>query len=947
MKMKFRRLFALALVTGLITGCTLLHQGAGKDAAREAELKQALPIDAQIRTGKLTNGLQYYIRQNGKPEQRAELRLVVNAGSILENDDQQGLAHFVEHMSFNGTEHFQKSELVDYLESIGMRFGPDLNAYTSFDETVYMLQVPTDSLDELHTAFQILEDWSHLLSFAEDEIDKERGVIVEEWRLGRGADQRMRDKQFPIILKNSRYAERLPIGKKEVLESFPYDKVIQYYKDWYRPDLMAVVAVGDFDPDQIEQLIKDHFNHLTAPEKPKARKSFDVPDHDETLFAIATDKEATRNSVTLYYLQSVRPENTVGDYRDQLMGSLYNSMFNDRLNELSKQPDPPFLYAYSGQGQFVRTKEVYLLSAGVADNGIERGLETMVREAKRVHDFGFTAPELERQKKALLRQVEQAFNERDKTNSANLAREYVSNFLTGEPIPGIAYEYEITQKLLPTITLSDVKKLADEWITNSNRVVSVNAPEKVGASVPDEQALTHILDAISKEKVSPYTEEVSQEPLLAQKPQAGKVVSELNHSEEGVTEWTLSNGIKVILKPTDFKNDEVRFTAFSPGGTSLVPDSNYIAAETAADLMFESGVGDFDRISLDKKLSGQVVDVRPWIEELQEGLSGSASPADLETMFQLIYLQFMAPRSDDNAYAAYKAQLDAYVANRSARPEAAFQDTIQVTLAQHHFRARPWSPVVLNEMDLGKSARVFRERFADAGDFTFIFVGNFELEKLKPLVENYLGALPGLDRNESWRDLDMDPPTGIVTKEIYQGEEAKSSTRIVFSGTFDWNRQTRYDIISLVDLMRIRLREVLREDLGGTYGVGIWAETEQFPEPGYKINITFGSAPERVDELVQAVMAEIANLKKSPPDDEYLVKIKETQRRSRETSLMQNGYWLQLLKFYYTNGFDVSEVNKFNELVDNLDAEALQQTANQYLNMKDYVKVVLYPEVKD
>lgn len=943
MKKTSRRLFALALTIGLMTGCTMLHQGMGKDSANKAEFKQALPIDANVRTGTLANGLHYYIRQNGKPEQRAELRLAVNAGSILENDDQQGLAHFVEHISFNGTEHFQKSELVDYLESIGMRFGPDLNAYTSFDETVYMLQVPTDSLDELKTAFQILEDWSHLLSFADDEIDKERGVIVEEWRLGRGADQRMRDRQFPVILKDSRYAERLPIGKKETLETFSHDKLRQFYKDWYRPDLMAVIAVGDFAPDQIEGMIKEHFSRLTNPPGQRERKSFPVPNHKETLFAIATDKEATRNSVTVYYMQPVQPENTVGEYRDQLVGSLYNAMFNDRLNELAKQPDPPFLYAYSGQGQFVRTKEVYLLSAGVADNGIERGLETMVREAKRVHDFGFTAPELERQKKALLRQVEQSFNERDKTNSRNLAREYVSNFLNGEPIPGIEYEYEITQKLLPTITLANVNKLADEWITPDNRVVTVNAPEKEGASVPDEQSLAKILDVVSKEKMTPYTEEVSQEPLLATQPTAGTVVSETKHAEEGVTEWNLSNGVKVILKPTDFKNDEVRFTAFSPGGSSLVPDRDYIAAETAPEILYESGAGNFDRISLDKKLSGQVVDVRPWIENLQEGLSGSASPADLETMFQLIYLQFMAPRTDENAFAAYKAQLDAYVANRSARPEAAFQDTLQVLLANHHFRSRPWSAALLNEMDLAKSYQVFKDRFADASDFTFIFVGNLNPETFKPLVEQYLGSLPSLKRNESWRDLKMDPPAGVIKKEIFKGEEAKSSTMITFTGKFDWNRQNRYDILSLVDLMRIKLREVLREDMGGTYGVGVWAVTEQFPASAYKINITFGSDPSRVEELVAAVMAQVADLKKQPADEKYLVKIKETQRRERETSLKQNGYWVSLLKFYYSNGFDVTEVNSFNKLVENLDGTDLQKAARRYLDTRNYVQVILYP----
>ncbi len=940
MKLKGNRVLFTGLLIGVMAGCAFIKPSTEQSAAFE----QPLPVDAQVRTGILPNGLHYYIRHNTKPENRAELRLVVNAGSILENDDQQGLAHFNEHMAFNGSEHFHKQELVDYLESIGMRFGPDLNAYTSFDETVYMLQVPTDSLDELKTAFQILEDWGHLLSFNDEEIDKERGVVIEEWRLGRGADQRMRDQQFPVILKDSRYAQRLPIGKLDILQKFPHAKVRQFYRDWYRPDLMAVVAVGDFDMDQVEQIIKAHFTPLINPARERPRKLYPVPAHDETLYTIATDKEATRNSVTVYYKQPVKPEKTVGDYRYRLIGNLYNAMFNERLNELAKQPDPPFLYAYSAQGQFVRTREVYLLSAGVADNGIKRGLKTMLREAKRVHEYGFTAPELERQKKALLRRVEQAYNERNKTNSRNLAREYVSNYLSGEPIPGVAYEYQLTRKLLPTITLNDVNRLAGEWIGNQDRVVAVNEPDKDGVKVPSQPELADILQVISREVVAPYTEEVSAEPLLARKPKRGKIVTEATFDDDlGVTEWTLSNGIKVILKPTDFKNDEIRFTAFSPGGSSLVPDQNYIAAKTAPDIMYESGLGDFNRISLDKKLSGEVVSVRPWIHELQEGLQGSAAPADLETMFQLIYLQFTAPRADSSAYEAYKARLQAYVANRSARPEATFQDTVQVTLAQHHFRDRPWSQALINELDLEKSLTIYRDRFRDAGDFTFIIVGSFNFTIIKPYVETYLASLPSLKRNETWRDLNINPPTGIVSKIVRKGEDPKSSTRIIFSGPLDWNRQNRYDIIALVDLLRIKLREVLREDMGGTYGVGVWPVTVQFPDPEYKINITFGCAPDRVDELVQAAFNQIQAIKTGPVDEQYLVKIRETQRRERETNLKQNSYWIRLLQFYYTNHFDIKNIYRFDELVDNLNAQALQTAATKYLNTGNYVKVILYP----
>ncbi|MBT4485074.1 MAG: insulinase family protein, partial [Candidatus Latescibacteria bacterium] len=707
------------------------------ESTEQASLEQTdiLPVDAAVTLGKLDNGLKYYIRENHKPEKRMELRLVVKAGSVLEDENQRGLAHFTEHMAFNGTKNFRKQELVDYLESIGMRFGPDLNAYTSFDETVYMLQVPVDSVQIVEKAFQILEDWAHNISFEDEEIDRERGVIVEEWRSGRGASARIRDKQLPVLFKDSRYAERMPIGKMEVVETFPHDTLRSFYRDWYRPDLLTVIAVGDFDTKWIEEQIQKHFSRIPSSNNPRERVVFQVPDHEETLFAIASDPEATGNSVSVYYKHDITPEVTVDDYRDGIVEALYNGMLNQRLHELTKKSDPPFLYGYSSKGRFVLSREIYMLGAGVKDNGIERGLETLVTEAARVRKYGFTQSELERRKKEMLRYMESAYNERDKTESRNYASEYARNFVMDEPIPGIEFEYNMYRKYIPDITLEEVNRLTGEWMTDRNRVIMADVPEKAGVNVPTEEKLLAVINAVNKKDIEPYVDTVSDQPLVESPPVPSSVVEENRIEEVEVTEWLLANGVRVILKPTDFKNDEILFTSFSPGGISLVPDEYHMAGETASSVVQEGGVGKFGRIELEKMLSGKVVSVSPWINDLREGISGSASPKDVETMFQLIYLYFTSPRKDDIAFQSFKTRMKGYIENRNARPESALSDTVTVTMAQYHRRERPLSMELLDEMNLDMSYEIYRDRFRDASDFTFVFIGNFEQSQLKPLVE--------------------------------------------------------------------------------------------------------------------------------------------------------------------------------------------------------------------
>ena len=614
--------------------------------AATAALTAKIPLDPTITTGRFANGLRYYVRTNKKPEKRAELRLVVNAGSILEDRDQSGLAHFVEHMAFNGTKHFPKQETVKFLESIGMRFGPSVNAFTSFDETVYMLEVPTDKPDVLDKAFLILEDWAHNVSFDDAEIDKERGVITEEWRLRRGAGARMQDKQFPILFKGSRYAERLPIGDMEVVQSFKHERLKKFYEDWYRPELMAVVAVGDFDKAAIETLVKNHFETIPASAATKLRPTYDVPEQPGTLYAIATDKEASGTSVAVYSKMPARDQTTIGAYRQQIVERLFSGMLSTRFSEMAQKPDAPFLGAGAGRGQFVRPLEVSTLSAGVKEDGIERGLDALFSEALRVEKFGFTATEFDRVKRNTMRGLERAVTEKENTPSASLADEYVRNFTDGEPSPGIEYEMALHARFLPEITLNEVNALAKQWVPDKNRVVLVNAPDKPGLAVPDQAKLASVIASAEKKELTAYVDTVGTQPLLDSAPKAGAITKTATKDAFGITEWELSNGVKVVLKPTKFKEDEVIFQAFSPGGTSLASDADFIPAQTAAQVVASGGLGKFSAIDLRKMLTGKVASARPFIGELDEGLRGSASRKDLETMFQLIYLTFTAPRAD-------------------------------------------------------------------------------------------------------------------------------------------------------------------------------------------------------------------------------------------------------------------------------------------------------------
>ena len=669
--MRFRdRLGPMALVTvGIAVASSVASAQAPATATPQtAALTQQIPLDPAITTGKLPNGLQYFIRTTKRPEKRAELRLVVDVGSIVEDADQQGLAHFVEHMAFNGTKHFPKQETVAFLESLGMRFGPSINASTSFDETVYMLQVPTAKPEVMDRAFLILEDWAHGQSFDPVEIDKERGVIKEEWRIRRGAGARMQDQQLPVLLKGSRYAERIPIGTMEVIDNFKHDRLKKFYTDWYRPDLMTVIAVGDFDPAAVEKMIRSHFESIPAVKGMKPRPSFPVPDHPGTLYAIATDKEATSASISVYSKMDARDPRTVGAYREQIVERLYATMMGARFSELAQKPDAPIVGAGGGRGGFVRSKDVVTLGAGVKGDAIEKAFEALFTEAERAGRFGFTPGELERVKLNIMTGLERSVKEKENTPAAAIAGELVRHVTVREPVPGIVYEYELHRRFLPEITLAEVNALAKTWVPDRNRVITVSAPEKTGFTVPDAAKLSSVVASIGGKSITAYVDTIDASPLLEPLPSPGSITKVTTRDAYGITEWQLSNGVKVVLKPTDFREDEIIFRATSFGGSSLATDADYVPASSASAVVGAGGIGHLSAIDLRKKMTGKAATATAFITEYEEGLTGSSSKKDVETMFQLIHLRFTQPRSDPAAFGVFQGQMKSRYGESALEP---------------------------------------------------------------------------------------------------------------------------------------------------------------------------------------------------------------------------------------------------------------------------------------
>jgi zinc protease len=792
----------------------------------------------------------------------------------------------------------------------------------------------------------ILSQWAYYQSLDNAEIDKERGVIHEEWRLRQGANQRMQQVWWPVAFKGSKYAYRNPIGTMDIVDNFKYDVIKRFYKDWYRPDLMAVIAVGDFDLKQLEEKIKANFSQIPKAVNPRPREMYPVPNNVEPLVSIVKDKEAPYIVTQIYYKHEPKDQVTIGDYRASLLKNLYNMMISERLDELRQEENPAFLFARAGYDNFVRSIDAYSSVSVAPNNELERSIRVMCEENERVKKFGFVQTELDRSKKEMLRTIEQYFNERYKEKSETYASEYVRNFLEKEPIPGIVYEYEIYKKYLPEITLQEMNQLASKWITDENMIVVITAPDKPEINLPTEEKVLKIIKGAKTADLKPWVDNVSDKPLLAEKPVPQKVAKTEKNEVLGTTSFTLKNGVKVIVKQTDFKADQILFTAYSPGGTSLYSDKDDISADIAADVVANSGLGDFNQISLQKSLSGKIASVYPDINDLTEELNGSSSPQDLETMLEMVYMYFTQPRKDPKAYSSYKTRTKGAIENKSTNPESAFSDSITAIMSQHNFRSRPLSLQNLEEADYNRLHYIYRDRFADASDFTFIFVGNIDLKKFKPLMETYLGGLPSLNRVETWKDLNIRPPKGVVDQVVYKGVEPKSYIYFDFSGPYEYNFKNNLYLKAMCDMLTIALRENIREDQSGTYGISCWRQVDKYPDQEYDLNVYFGCSPDNVDKFTKLVLDEIEKFKKEGPSDVNISKVKETLLKTRETDLRENRFWLNSIRNYYFYNAGDENFTGYNNAVNAITKESMKEYATKYFNNQNYARIVLKPENK-
>lgn len=909
---------------------------------------QNIPLDASVRTGTLPNGMKYYIKKNTLPEKKVDFRLAINAGSILEDENQRGLAHFMEHMNFNGTKNFPDNKLVDFLQSIGVKFGQHLNAYTSFDETVYMLPVPLDKPGNLDAGLKVMEDWAFNATLSDEQINKERGVVLEELRLGLGADKRMSDKYLPKLLYNSQYANRLPIGKKDVLENFKPEVIRQFHKDWYRPDLMAIVVVGDINVDEVEKKIKDNFSKYKNPSKPRERKTFGLPNHKETLVAVETDPDAT-NSMVQFIMKDAdayQPDVTVEQYNQSLVEQITTTMLNNRLGELVNSTNPPFTYGsvYHG-GTYARSKEAFQGFAMVKEGNQLNALKVLLEETERAKRFGFTQTELDRAKAQVMSNIERTYNNRDKTESDELVDEYVRNFLEQEPMPGIVWEYEDTKKFLPTVTLAQTNEIIKKFVKDDSRVVVITGPKKDNVQMPTEAMVMSTFEGVKMADLKPYQEKATIKNLVKPFKSEGKITKTETDAKLGTTTWTLSNGAKVTFKKTDFKDDEIVFAARSLGGSSLISDADFNKTQFAFSALPEAGVNGFSKADLTHYLAGKQVNVNPSIGNLTEGLSGRTSQKDLGSAMELMYAYFTGLNYNPEAFNAFKTKQSAMLDNLLSNPQFYFSSEHAKFMNQKNPRFIGIIPMEKDwaNMDYKKAYDIYKEKFSNAGNFQFFFVGNIDEAKFKNEVLQYIASLPSSGKTTTFKDTGYRPMTGDYTRVYKKGKDPKSMVSITYSGEAPYNEKEALALQALGEVATIKVIEKLREDESGIYGGGARGGMYKMPYNNYSFSINFPCGPENAEKLTKSAIAELQRLIDKGPEQKDLDKYKEGEYNDDKTNMKDNMYWMNALTKNQLDGSDQYEILNYQEKVKALTVKDLQDVAKKYLT-KGRIVATLMPE---
>ncbi|MBR0318266.1 MAG: insulinase family protein [Spirochaetia bacterium] len=899
-----------------------------------------LTPDPAITLGRLDNGLTYYIRPNSYPDNEVYLRLVVKAGSLMEDDDQQGLAHFLEHMAFNGTEKYSENQVISFLEKNGIKFGPDLNAYTTYDQTVFMLNIPADNPMLIEQSVEILSQWAGYMKLDPKEIDAERGVIIEEWRRGQGAEERFYRFEVEKV-EGGRFALRDPIGKVDILNTFSRDQLMRYYKEWYTPDRMAVMVIGNVDVEFIKSSIEKYFSPLGNNAQSRTI-DMSSPINEGTISGVMTDPEATFNKFTMHIKVPFKQDKTAIDYKGSIIRALFCNMFSDRLDQIKRELDPPFLNSGVGFSHIFSSASSYFLTTTLKDDNAEEGIVRSVSEIARIAQHGFTQSELDRSKAELFSFIETAYNEQDKTHSSSLINEYTRNFMQDECIPGIAVEYELYKQFLPSITLNDVNSLVQIFLKKNGRILIATGKPQSLASISEDRLLD-IVDKALESKQEPYKEIALSDTLVDSLPPAGKVKSSRTDKKTSLTTLKLSNGAKVLLYPTDYKNDQILISAISQGGSSLVSDSQWASSLISCALVGNSGLGHFPKVELDQMLKGKNVAISPFIETYSEGFTGSSNKKDLETAFQLIHLYFTAPRFDQEAYESYMKRLETAVKSQESDPDSAFIKAVKELITQGHKRGRFMDMELLSEISLKDAQDVFKARFRDPGDFTFILVGNIDIDKVKELFSAYIASIPSAGTKEKWADVGLRILEGTHRQDVYKGIDFKSQVLTILDGNIRYNSKELLNLEALSYCLNQRLMEVIREKLGGTYTIQAYSSTTPIPVPQYMLNIIYSCSPLRADELMLAVDAEIEKLKQEIPQ-EYLDQFKAIQLNEYNKGLKDNSWYLAQLTdcAFYNSRFKLD--SSFPKALEKLTVKALKKKSLKYFDTKNSITVVLFPE---
>lgn len=919
----------------------------GAFAQKSNDLSAIIPMNPNVKTGILPNGLKYYIVNNSKPEKKVELRLAVNAGAVLENENQLGLAHFMEHMNFNGLKHFPHNELVHYLQSIGVGFGNDLNAYTGFDETVYILPVPSDNPGKLDSAFMVIADWSGASLLEPEEIDKERGVILAESRLGKGASDRMMKKWLPAMFNGSKYADRLPIGNDSIIEHFDYSVLKQFNKDWYRPNLQAVIVVGDMPVDEAEKMIIAKFSEFKNPENaPERPETIQVNPYEENRAMVLSDNEANQTSVSIYgSSRASKPVITEADYRDKLIENLSFSMLWARLNELKNSANPPFIggYAYVGGG-WARGYENFFAGARCGSDGIEKAIDALVTESMRVKKYGFTEDELTRTKASIVSEFETRYNERDKTESGELTDELVSYFFEKNAVPGIEWEYNFVKNNIASITLNDFDKVRQQIDIDKHFFAFVTS--KTQPDLPTDEQLKGWVEAALNKPVEAYKENKVASTLLAKEPTAGKIVKTEKNEKLGTTTYTLSNNVTVCIKPTNFKNDEVLLKGSRQGGYSLYEGDDYQSAQFCSKVQEDMGYGTFSNPDLAKFLSGKIANVNLRIADYTESIDGKSSVKDMETMFQLIYLKCTSPRKDESAFQSTVSRSKQQLELQKQNPQYLFIDSAYNTFYQGNKRAHLiQSASDYDKINIDHAMNYFSERMGNASGMHYTIVGSFTEEQILPFILKYLGGQNSSKINTKIKDIGLYQKTGNNDFTLHKGTEQQAMLMHFISGKMKFSADDNFMLEQLNAVLNNKVIDTIREKMGAIYGGGCNGSLEKFPREEYLIQSYFPCSPDNIEKVHTAFLGLIESTKVDGGITDYdWQQAREPALEQNKVSLQQNDYWLNALQSSYNYGIDPERIITKEQRIKEIKPEQLVETARKFYANPSIFKAEWLPE---